>query len=82
MFVIREAKVVLWDYLFIFFLNEGHVEVPSSRKQDHEEGLNSGNLSDNLFLSLLWMLWIRGFRGQNTRKSPDGLRVLRALLAH
>ncbi|KAA8526225.1 hypothetical protein F0562_008036 [Nyssa sinensis] len=39
----------------------GHFEVTSTRKPDHEEGLNGCSLNHHLLLPRLWMLWISWF---------------------
>ena len=63
-------------------MSTGHSRVSSTRESNHEKGLHDGNIHYNIFLHMLWRLWICSFWKCYTRKSLDRLWVLWALLAY
>lgn len=56
--------------------NEGHSEGTSTREPDHEEGLKECNPCYDLFLPLLWMLWICSLWEPDTREPLDRVWIL------
>jgi len=66
----KKERIYSWNkVLNYFFIIKGHSRVSSTRKSDHEKGLNGCNLHHNILLLVLWMLWICSFWTSHTRKS-------------
>ncbi|GFS45214.1 amino acid permease 7 [Actinidia rufa] len=57
----------------------GHFEVTSTGEGDHEEGFNDWDQHHNIFLYLLWRIWLCSLWGFCTGKPPDGIWILRAV---